>query len=155
LLTSRRVGWATAEEWQGSFEPLQQTLRSEQCDARRRQLDRQRQTVEAATDCSHRRGGGLRQDKVGDGRLCPFHKQPNCGQCRDSRQALILPLDGRSQRRDSEAVFTPQPEGRATRHQERQARTARKQLAETRGRALHLFEIVEDQQHLPVAQVLQ
>ncbi len=57
LLAERQVAGAAAEHRQPALEPPEERLRREQVEAGRRQLDRQREAVEAPADLRH--GGGV------------------------------------------------------------------------------------------------
>ena len=61
---------------------------------------------------------------------------------------------GRRQLRDAIGPFAAEPKGRAAGREQLQAGRLGQQARERRGRGEHLLEVVEHEQHLPVAQVL-
>ncbi len=132
LLALRRVAGAAAEQIEPAREPVEDVLRREDLDPRRRELDRQRESVEPAADLLDDAGRVVEQARV------------------DGAGAALEQRDGRlgGQRAERELVLGGEMERRAARHHELRARRRVQDRVE-RGRGVEqLLEVVHDDQQL-------
>ena len=127
------------EQREAAIEPAEHGRGREQSDARRRQLDREREAVEPRTDLLDRLG-------VLAVRL-------------ESRSGGARPLDeelgrrGRLERRHRVLALRANPERRAARHEHLQTRRGRDELGDLRRRRQHVLEVVEHEQGALVAEL--
>jgi hypothetical protein len=127
------------QDVQRSGQPLEQRAGIQQPGSGGRQLDRQRQALQASADLHHRRGVGLGQGKVRTHRAGPVHEQRHR---RGGRQLLYRHNGGdggERQRRHRIFPLGPQPQHRTAGGQDRHAGTAAQQFTEVAGDLDHLL----------------
>ena len=112
LLAGRQVAWPAGEDAQPRVEPLQKHARRQRSDARRGELDRERQPVDAAADLPHVRARSSRVEL--EARI-------------EEPRALREELDGGVlvERGDRDDVLPGDVEDRTARDEEREPRHAR------------------------------
>src|SRR5204862_141467 len=138
LLVLRRVAPAARQQRQTVREAREQRRRGEELRTSGRQLDRQRQALEAHAQLGDRRGVLLAEVEVRIGRLRAADEQLRRFLV-DERRHCELPLGGDTERR-------------AARDEDRQLRSGVEQTGDTcRGRK-DLLEVVDEQQQLGGAQ---
>ena len=152
LLARGRVARAARQHVRLAFEPLQDLARREQLRARRGQLDCERQSVELPADASNLGCAGrveleLRVDRLRAGR----------------EEAHYIGLDerlerkvgaGDLERRNRVLALGGQPQRRAARGQDPDARGRGEQVADEGCSGEDLLEVVQHEQHPPLAQML-
>jgi hypothetical protein len=101
LVARHRVARAAGEQAQALSEPLMQALHAQQLDARRRELDGQRQTVELAADRAYDGRGRRLESETAVDRTRPFDEQADCA------EALVGDIlrPGQRQRRQLEDLL--------------------------------------------------
>ena len=133
----------------------QHRLRRQQPDARRRQLDRQRQAVQAGADLGDGRGVLVGQREVGSDRRAPARRTARRPAYCESASGRRSPAGVRAAPAAAPAYScSPRrlqrlPAG----HQHREAGTGRQQLGHDRRGGQDLLEVVEQQQDGPPPQV--
>jgi len=152
-LPRRQVACPAHQQGQALVKARQQRARRQHLDPGGGELDGQRQPVQAVADRGDR-GGVLRGEReVGPDAPRPLHEQAH-------RRRLPQRLDrgearrvgvGQGQRRHGELLLAARPQQGAARHQHTQRRAPLQQV-DDEPRCLHdLFEVVEHQQHHPLA----
>ena len=154
LLAFGPVPRSAGEEPKAIAEPREHGLGREDVDAGSRQLDRQRQTVQAGTDLGHGRRVLVGHLEIG------FDPYRSLDEERDRlvlREALGTFVEARIGRGEGwHRVFSlpVDPQSAATGRQDREPRRGCKQLCDARGGISNLLEIVEDQKRSPFAEVV-
>ena len=128
LLPRRLVARAAREQLEAALQPGEQRLRREQLRPRGRQLDRQRQTVEADADLRDRR-----RVRRGDGEV-GLHGPSALDEERDGLELGEVSRVGHGERRHLELPLAREPERRAARGQQLQARRSCEHVAQLRRR---------------------
>jgi hypothetical protein len=146
------VPWSVAQQRHPGIQPGQHLRWRNERDPRRRQLDGQRQAVEAAADGGH----GLRvfrgEGEVGPGRRGAGDEQPHRLGPRHLGERHFLATVGQRQGRQGVPVLAGHPQGSAARDQRRQCRAGGQQTGDEGPGVQHLLEIVEHQERPPLAQ---
>ncbi len=140
LLARREVVRAAGEKPQPLRQPVEHGLRTERADARRRELDGEREAVDAPAD-------------LADGAAI-IRRDPEVGL---ERAGALLEKRLRRlgvERGNREDVLARQMEHRPARDEQRQAGRASEKLDECRSRLAQVLGVVEDQQELARAQGL-
>jgi hypothetical protein len=135
-LAFRDVPGAAGEQRKTLFEPLEDLLRGQSFHACGRKLDREREIVEALADLRHRLVGaevGVDRPRPGQEELDPVI----AGECR--HRVLLLPGD---------------VQRLAARDDDVEVRTRGEELAEPGPRFDHVLEVVEEDQHRALADML-
>ena len=134
LLSRREIARPAREESEALVEPLAQHTRRECSDPRSGELDRERQSVDAATDL----------DEVVLVRLRPRERRL------EELRALDEELDrlGLAEGRDREDVLARDVEHRPARDEDRQARRPRDQLGVERGCPSQVLRVVHHEQQI-------
>ncbi len=147
-----QVAGTVHQEGQCEAEPLQQRGRGEDVQPRRRQLEGEGETVQATADAGHG-GDVLRRAQGVDTRFVPpLHEQVDrgVGESGDAIEDRIRLRDG--QGRDRDDVLAAQPQPGAAGDQRLEAGAGAQQIGQVCARGENLLEVVQDQQHLAVAQ---
>ena len=151
LLALGQVGPARSRELERVVEAAKQVLRLHQLDARGRELDRQRQAVQAVTDLRHGRRVVLIDLEVGTHRLGAVDEKADGVVLAHARVDAVV---GQAERLDGKLPFGLEPQRRPARDHDREAGAGGQEIRHHRLRAPELLEVVEDQQRSPVAQVV-
>ena len=148
----RDVLRAVGEQGEAAAEPGQQRLRRQHGHPGGRQLDRQRQAVQAPADLHHRGRVLVGQHDGRAHRRGSLDEEPD-GLVLDQRRCRHRPGGIRErQRRDGQDVLTGDPQQRAARDQQRDARAADHQIDQNRPGGEDVLEVVEDQEQAPRAE---
>ena len=141
------------------IEPRAETLEhgagGKEIAACRGELERQRQTVEPNAELAHRLGVRLGELEVGPGGPGAVDEQPDRLDPAQLRKRETLRPIRQLQRRHRIDPFLRHPERGAARDEQLHAGCAGQQLSQERGSVEHVLEVVEQQQRLPLAQVLE
>ncbi len=129
-------------------EPRQQRVRREQLDARRRQLERQRQPLQPPTDRRDRDRVRIGEGELGAGGPAARHEEARGGGSGDIDRAR-LPGIGHSQRRQRELVLAGEAQRGPARHQDPQPGAVRQQIGDERRGLQQVLEVVQDEEDLP------
>jgi hypothetical protein len=141
------------EQRQPPRQPGQQRARRQQANPRRRQLDGQRQPVEAGADGGHGRRVGLGEAEIRARRPGAFGEQADrLISCQLLRQRQAGGIRKR-ERRHREGLLAVEVEDGPARDEHREVGRGGEQVADQRGGRQHLLEVVEDQQQGPPAKV--
>ena len=152
LLPVGEIARARLQQAEAALQPRQDRRGRQQLDARRGQLDRQRQPVQAGADLGDRRGVVVGDLESRLDRERPLDEQPD-------RLVLRHTLGGRArigehQRRHRHLLLARDAKRAARRRDHLQARAGADQIGDQRRGGQHLLEVVHHQQRLPIAQVL-
>ncbi len=152
LLACRRVARAGRQQVRLAFEPLENLSRREQLRSRRGELDRERQPVEPPADAGDLRGAGRVELEARIDRLRPHREEPH-------RVGLDERLErkvgvGSVERRHRVLALGCQPQRGAARGEDPEARGRGEEVADEGRGGEDLLEVVEHEQHPPLAQVL-
>ena len=152
LLACRRVARAGLQQVRLAFEPLQNLSRREQLRSRRGELDCERQSVEPPADAGDLRCAGRVELEARIDRLRPRREEPH-------RVGLDERLErkvgvGSVERRHRVLALGCQPQWGAARGEDPQARGRGEEVADEGRGGENLLEVVEHEQHPPLAQVL-
>jgi hypothetical protein len=109
LLASGQIARSAGKEWQPLVEPRQQRLGGEDADARRRQLQRQRQPVQARADLSNCCRVVRCQGEAGLCRLRPLDEERHGRHCRQRRHVGHLSWLGQRQGRHDVLALARHP----------------------------------------------
>ena len=154
LLSLREVARPTAQEPQSVSQSIPQDVRGEQAQVRRGEFDRQGQAIEPAADVGHDGGVVVGQREPG-----PDHERPIDEQLDGLGLADLMRRDLPAGRREAERsdrvdLLRPNAKRLATGGQDRQPRARAQQPGDEIGRFGHLLEVVEHEEHLPIAEVV-
>ena len=152
-LPLRQVARARRQQAQPVAQPLCHRGRREQPDPGRRELDRQRQAVEAADDLGHRLPVRRREHEVRPHRHRAFHEQPDGLGVHELRD--VGDTRGRQrERRDRELLLAGDPQRGTAGDDHRQLGRRAQEVGDDRRPGDDLLEVVEDEQRVAVAEVL-
>ena len=169
LLALRQVPRARREQREVVLEPGDDLFGRQELDARRGKLDGQRHPVQPRGDPADRRRVGVRELEGGSHRAGTGHEQLGrfepLQRCRGhgaqfGRQVQAFELREargirwRGQSGHGELLLAVDAQRSPAGDEDPQARRAGEHLGQHRGRVDHLLEVVEDEQHLAVAQRL-
>jgi hypothetical protein len=152
-LPFRERSWPGREDGQPRLEPRQDLLRRQDLGAGSGQLDGQGQPVQPRGDLGHRPGilfGHPEPRAHRKGSLSEELHRLEPAQLEDAGEPREI---GRLEGRDHELLLAADREDDPGGNQRGQSRCRREQLLDDRSRRHHLFEVVEDQEHLLVAEV--
>ena len=151
-LARRRVARTGGEEVRFPFEAREDLGRREQLRARGRELDRERQSVEPAADLRDFRCAGRVELETGIDRLRPRREQPQRVGLNErlERKVGVRGVEGRHRI----LALRREPQRRAARGQDPQARGRGEQIADEGRSREDLLEVVQDEEHSLLAQVL-
>jgi hypothetical protein len=146
LLPRRSIARAPGEQRQALIQPGQHGGGREHVDARRRQLDRQRQAVEAGADGRHRRGVLLGQRKRWAGGLGALDEKPHrvVGDELIERDRPVC--IGERERRNLEPLLPRDAQDGAAGDDHLQAGALPQQLDDHAGAVDQMLEVIEHQQ---------
>ena len=151
LLPLREVARPAAEQAQPVAQSIPEHVGREQAQARRRQLDRQGQAVQAAADLGHGRSVVVGQLEVGPDDLRPIHEQLDCLVAADpARGRSLAPFRRQGERRDRVHLLCPHVERLPAGREHRQPGALAEQAGDHAGRFGDLLEVVEHEQRSPV-----
>ena len=153
LLSRRQVTRPPRQRRQAALQPRQQRRRRQELDARRGQLDRQRQPVQPADDLGDGLGILRRQGEARPQRLRARDEQGDGVVARQLGQRWQRHRIGHRQRLDLVLVLGLQAEPRPARGQHLQFRRRGQQIGHQRRRRQQVLEVVEQQQEALVAQM--
>ncbi len=147
-LAGRQVTWSPAEELEAAPQPVSQLLGREQLQPRGRQLDRERQAVQACGDVRYRGGVLVGQDKARPRFAGALEEQADgLGRRGGLGRDLGRGDRGKGERGDGQEVLAADPERLSARHQNLELGAPLQQVRETLGCLHDLFEVVEQEQH--------
>ena len=126
-LPRRQVVGAAGEQVEPLLEPAEDRLRREQLHARGRELDREREPVEAAADPGHRGRVLVRELEARLDRLRPVDEELDGRRARERAVAVAVRL-GQRERRHRELALLAQAQRGLARHERGQARCGGEQL---------------------------
>ena len=149
LLALGHIPGARGEDREDAIEARHQRLGSEDADASRRELDRQRHAVERSADAGHGLGVLLGEVETGIRRSRAVPEQADRRRRQDLLQRGAVGSDRQAQRVDVVHVLVPQPESRPTRHEHRRIGQARQERRNHRRGCDHLLEVIEHDQVSP------
>ena len=135
-------------------EPGEQCSRIQQPAARRRELDGERQTVEAPADLRDGHRVVLGQGEVVADGLGSIDEEPHGGQCGQLFHAGSMRERRHRERADRVLPLGPEPESGAARHEDREPGATREEPVEVGCDADDLFEVVQHEQRRRVREVL-
>ena len=135
-------------------EPGEQRSRIQQPAARRRELDGERQTVEAPADLRDGHRVVLGQGEVVADGLGPVDEESHGGQRGQLLHARSIRERRHRERADRVLPLGPQPEGGAARHEDREPGAPREEVVEVGCDADDLLEVVQHEQRRRVREVL-
>ncbi len=141
------------EEVEALLQARQHRLRGEELDPRGRELDRERQPVEAIADLRHRRrvlGGDGEVGTHGRRALDEETHRVRLGEHLERRKTRRI---GKVERRDGELLLSRDAQRRAARCEDLEVLTGLEQRGHGRGGGKDLLEIVEHEQQAAVADV--
>ena len=145
-LPRRGVAWSTGEDGQAAFQPFQQGVRRQESDARRGELDGQRQPIEALADGGDGRRVVLGQREVGHDGPCSLHEEVDRRHAGELGQRQNRFGRRQGQGRHGNLLLGAHLEWFPARHQHGELRARRQQLGELRRRVEDLLEVVEHQE---------
>ena len=156
LLPLWEIAGAAGQNVQEVIEATKQFVEGAQFEARRRQLDRQRQTVEPAANCRHLHHIRRREREIWEHRSSALDKELHRRRSRDDSERRLRHRVGQPQRLDRKLLLVPQTQGHAARHQEPQLGAIGQQVGDqvTRRRQ-RLLEVVKQQEPAPGAERLE
>ena len=152
LLACRQIARAAGEEGQATVQARQERRQGEELGARRGELDRQRQAVEAAADGGEGRHVGICRGEARVGGLRPFEEEGGSGELRQVGEGSRLLRLRQGQGRDEEFVLAPDLQRHPAGHQELHSRAGGEKLGQGGHGRDDLLQVVEDEQDLAVAQ---
>ena len=126
LLARRLVARPAGEQLEAPLEPGEQRLRREQLRARGRELDRERQAVEADADLGDRGRVRGRHGEVGLDRLRALDEERDRVVLRELLELRQVRRVGQAERRHLELVLAGEPERRAARGEQLHAGAPRR-----------------------------
>ena len=154
LLPFGKVAGAAGEQSKAVLEPAQHRFGREDPDARRRQLDGQRQPIEAHADLGHRRRVVVRDVEIGLHGARSLDEERDCLELRELREWRQVGGIGEAERRNRILLLAGDVEDAAAAGQDGEVRAGSKEGVDRRRRVGHLLEVVEDEQHAPLADVV-
>ena len=113
---ARQVAGAAGEEVEPLLEPFEDRLRREQLHARGRELDREREPVEAAADPGDRRRVFVGELEAGLDRLRPVEEELDRGRARETGVAIAVGV-GQRERRHRELALLAEVQRGLARHE--------------------------------------
>ena len=160
-IAPRRVCWRSgrsrappARSAEAVLEPAEHRLRREDSDARRRQLDGQRQAVESHADLGHGRRVLVGDLEVGLHRAGALDEERDRLELRELGERREVRRVGQAERRNRVLLLARHAQHAAAARQDGQVRAGRQQRVDRWRRVDHLLEVVEHQQHPPLADVV-
>jgi hypothetical protein len=137
-----------------AFQPLQQGLGAEQAHARGRQLDGQRQAIQAPADLGYCRGIFFRQLEAGPHGLGALNEQAHrLGSGQRFEGGLFEIGGGQAERRHGQELFRPQMQRLPAGDQHLQVGACLQQLCQLGGNSRDLFQVIQQQEHFLVFQL--
>ena len=152
LLARGRVARAARQHVRLALEPLQDLARREQLRARRGQLDCERQSVELPADASNLGCAGRVELELRVDRLCAGREEAHCIGLDERLEGKVGAGD--LERRNRVLALGGQPQRRAARGQDPHAWGRGEQVADEGCSGEDLLEVVQHEQHPPLAQML-
>ena len=148
------VARPAGQEAQAIAQPREHGLRREDVDARRRQLDRQRQAVEARADLRHGRRILVGHLEVGLHAHGPFDEQGNRLVLRKALRSLMQLRIGRGKRRHRVLPLAVDAQSTSAGGEDRETRGRCQQLGYPWRGVAHLLEVVQDQERAALAKMV-
>ncbi len=149
-LPDRQITGSLPEKRQPASEFSQENARRERPEVHGGKLQCQGQAVQAHADLGHRRGALFVQGEPGQGRGSPVDEEAHrLGAPRHRRR---LPPNGKTHGRYHDHLLCPQSKRFPAGGEHLQSRAACQELGHSRRRRQQVFEVVEEQQHVPLSQ---
>ena len=152
-MTLWEVASPAPQHRQPILEPFGQRRGIEHAEPARRELQRERQSVEPLDDLGDRRCVRIGEREVGPDRRGTVNEQPHRFR-RDELSGIATPFPcGKLQRRHLVLVLAREPQRDAARRQHRQPRSRVEEIADHRAAVHELLEVVEHEHHVEIREV--
>ena len=154
LLPGGEVAAAALEQPEPPLEARQHRLRREDPDPRRRQLDRQREPVEADADLRHRRGVLVGHLEARLDRSCALDEEGDGLVLREAIERREMRRVRQAERWNRVLLLAGDAQRAAAARQHGEVRRRRQQIRDRGSGGDDLLEVVEDEQHAAIRDVL-